>query len=168
MGRTASMVVQLVKNPPAMQETLVQFLGQEDPWRRDRLPTAVFLGFPGGSDSKETICNAGDLGLIPVLGRSPWRRAWQPTPIFLPGESHGLRSLAGYSQLGHQVPYMTERLSTAPHGQNTLRLVCVRVHSHVRVFVTPRMVAHQAPLSVKFFQARILEWVTISFSRASS
>ena len=38
---------------------------------RDRLPTLVFLGFPGGSDSKEYACNAGDLGLIPGLGRSP-------------------------------------------------------------------------------------------------
>ena len=40
-------------------------------WRRDRLPTLVFLGFPGGSDGKESTCNAGDLGLIPGLGRSP-------------------------------------------------------------------------------------------------
>ena len=41
------------------------------PWRRDRLPTPVFLGFPGGSDSKESTCNVGDLGSIPGLGRSP-------------------------------------------------------------------------------------------------
>ena len=47
------LVVQLLKNLPAMQETLVQFLDQEDPLRRDRLPTPVFLGFPGGSDSKD-------------------------------------------------------------------------------------------------------------------
>ena len=40
-------------------------------WRRDRLPTPVFLGFPGGSDGKESTCNVGDLGLIPGLGRSP-------------------------------------------------------------------------------------------------
>ena len=40
------------------------------PWRRDRLPTPVFLGFPCGSDSKESSCNVGDLGLIPGLGRS--------------------------------------------------------------------------------------------------
>ena len=51
-------------------------------------------GFPGGSVHKESTCNAGDLGLILGLGRSPgkipgnpWRRAWQPTPVFLPGES---------------------------------------------------------------------------------
>ena len=62
--------VQLVKNPPAMQETLVQFL-EKICWRRDRLPTPVFLGFPCGSAGKESVCNAGDLGSIPELGKTP-------------------------------------------------------------------------------------------------
>jgi len=44
-----SLVAQLVKNP-AMQETLIRFLGLEDLLERNRLPTPVFLGFPGGSD----------------------------------------------------------------------------------------------------------------------
>ena len=61
---------ELVKNPPAKQETPVQFLDQEDPWRRDRLPTPVFLGFPGGSAGKESLFNAGDPSLIPGSGRS--------------------------------------------------------------------------------------------------
>ena len=56
-------VFHFVKNPPAMQKTLVWFLGQEDP--------LVFLGFPCGSASKESACNARDLGSIPRLGRSP-------------------------------------------------------------------------------------------------
>ena len=67
----ASLIAQLVKNTPAMQKTLVGFLGWEDSWRRDRLPTPVFLDFPCGSAGKESTCNAGDLGLIPGLGRSP-------------------------------------------------------------------------------------------------
>ena len=54
-------------------------------------------GFPGGSDGKESTCNAGDLGSIPWVGKIPQRRAWQPTPIFLPGEFHGQRSLVDYS-----------------------------------------------------------------------
>ena len=57
-----------------MQETPVQFLGQEDLWRRDGLPTPVFLGFACGSTGKESACNAGDLGSVsPVsgLGRYP-------------------------------------------------------------------------------------------------
>ena len=41
------------------------------PWRSDNLPTPVFLGFPGGSDGKESACNEGDLGLISGLGRCP-------------------------------------------------------------------------------------------------
>ena len=59
------------KESAAMQETPVQFLGQKILWIRDRLPTAVFLGFPCGLVGKESVYNAGDLGLIPGLGRSP-------------------------------------------------------------------------------------------------
>ena len=59
------------------------------------------LGFPGGSVGKESTCNAGDPGLIPGLGRSPG--GGQPTPVFLPGESHGHGNLAGYSLWGHRV-----------------------------------------------------------------
>ena len=57
-------------------------------------------GFPGGSVVENPPANAGDtgnLGSVPGWGRSPGQRAWQPTPAFLPGESHGQRSLVGYS-----------------------------------------------------------------------
>ena len=64
------LIAQLVRNLPAMQETSVRFLGQEDTLRRDRLPTPVCLGFSCGSAGKESACNTGDLGLIPGLGRS--------------------------------------------------------------------------------------------------
>jgi len=60
----------LVKNPPAMQETTVQFQVRKIPWRSDSLPTPVFLGFPCDSAGKESACNVGDLGLIPGSGRS--------------------------------------------------------------------------------------------------
>ena len=56
------------------------------------------MGFPGGSDGKESACNAGDPGLIPgskISRKITWRREWLPTLVFLPGESHGLRSLGG-------------------------------------------------------------------------
>ena len=64
-----------------------------------------------GSDGKESTCNAGDLGLIPGLGRFPWRSAWQPTSVFSPGEFHGLESLVGYSPWGLKESDMTEQLS---------------------------------------------------------
>ena len=58
----ASLVAQLAK-PPAMQETLC--------WKRHRLPTPVFLGFPGGFAGEESACNVRHLGLFPGLGRFP-------------------------------------------------------------------------------------------------
>ena len=66
-----SLVAQMVKHPPAMQETQVQSL----------------------------------------VGKIPWRSKWQPTPVFLPGESPKQRSLMGYSPWGHKEQDKTDRLS---------------------------------------------------------
>ena len=64
--------------------------------------------FPGGSDGKESACNAGDLSSI--LG-IPWRREWLATPEFLPGEFHGQQSLVGYSLWGCKELDMTGQLT---------------------------------------------------------
>ena len=66
-----SLVTQTVKNLPAMQETWFGLWVGKTLWRRKQLPTPVFLGFPGGSDHKESACKVGDLRSIPGLGRSP-------------------------------------------------------------------------------------------------
>ena len=55
------------------------------------------MGFLGRSDGEEFACNAGDPGLIPGVGKIFWREEWKLTPVFVPGESHGQWSLAGYS-----------------------------------------------------------------------
>ena len=85
-----------------------------------------YLGFPGGSADKESACNAGDLASIPGLGRSPGEGNgnplqyplqypffffFPPTLVFLPGESLGQRSLAGYSPPSCKEPDTTEQLS---------------------------------------------------------
>ena len=70
------------------------------------LPLWFPLSFPCDSAGKESTCNAGDLGSIPGLGRSPGRRERLPTPVFWPGEFHGL-----YSPWGCEESDMTERLS---------------------------------------------------------
>ena len=59
---------------------------------------------------KSLIANAGDERdrFNPWVGKIPWRRAWQLTPVFLPGESHGQRNLVGYSPWGHKELDMTE------------------------------------------------------------
>ena len=100
------------------------------------------LWLPGGSAGKKTTCNVEDLGSIPGLGRRlwgipwwlkwwriclqfrrprlnpwirkiPWRREWQPTPVFLPGEFHGQRSLMGYSPWDRKELDTTEQLTHA-------------------------------------------------------
>ena len=69
------------------------------------------MGFSGGSDGKESACNVGDLGAVPGLGRFPWRRAWQPTPVFLPAESPWTKKPDGLQSMGSQSD-RTERHST--------------------------------------------------------
>ena len=62
-------------------------------------------GFPGGLDSKKkkkSVPSAWDLGFIPWVRKIPWRREWLPTPVFLSGEFHTQRSLAGYSPWGRK------------------------------------------------------------------
>ena len=69
----------------------------------------VGLGFPGGSEDKASAQNAGNK-FDPWAGKIPWRRKWQPTPVLLPGKSHGWRSLVGYSPWGRKELNMTEQL----------------------------------------------------------
>ena len=102
----ASLTVQLVKNLLAMQETPVRFLSWEDPLEKGKATLScilVFLGFPSGPAGRESACNVGDLGKIPGLGRFPWKRAWQPTPVFLPGESPWTEEPGRYSPWGLRV-----------------------------------------------------------------
>ena len=67
--------------------------------------------FTGGSDSKASVCNVRQSGFNPWVGKIPWRRKWQPTPVFLPGESHGQRDLVSYSLWGHKESDTTEWLT---------------------------------------------------------
>ena len=67
-------------------------------------------GFPGGSEVKAVCPQCGRPGFNPWVRKIPWRRKWQPTPVFLPGESRGRRSLVGYGPWGHKETDMTEWL----------------------------------------------------------
>ena len=107
----ASLVAQLVKNLPAMQETPSSIPGSGRS-AGEGIGIPVFLGFPGGSDSKESICSEGDLGLIPGLGRSPGAGHDNPLQYSCLETPHGQRSLAGNSCWGCKESDTTERLST--------------------------------------------------------
>jgi len=80
-----------------MQQTLLDSWVGQIHWRRDGLPTPVFLGFPGGSAGKESACNAGDLSLIPGLGRSPGEGKGYPL------QYSGLENSMDYSMVSQQV-----------------------------------------------------------------
>ena len=66
----------------------------------------VTMGFPSDSDGKKSARK-----FDPCVWKIPWRQEWQPTPVFLPRESHGQRSLAGYSPWDHKESDTTEQLT---------------------------------------------------------
>ena len=73
------------------------------------------MGFPSGANDEEPACQCRRHkrhGFDPWVGKIPWWRAWQPIPIFLPGEAHGWRSLAGYSLQSHKSQTRLKGLST--------------------------------------------------------
>ena len=78
-------------------------------------PYWCFLGykrdFPGGANGKDPACQSRSHKRCRVylwVRKIPWRKAWQPTPVFLPGASQGQRSLEGYGPQGHKELDMTE------------------------------------------------------------
>ena len=90
-------------------------------WQVDSLPTELsgksalccILYFPSGASGKEPACQCRRHKRHRFhlwVGTIPWRRKWQPTPVFLPRKSYGHRNLVGYSPSGHKESDMTERL----------------------------------------------------------
>ena len=105
----------------------------------------ILLGFPGDSDGKESASNVGDLAFDPCVRIIPWRREWLPTPVFLPGEFHGQRSLAGCSPWGCKESDTTERL--------TLSLSCIFLH------VLFHMVYHRILTAVPCVHSRTMLFI---------
>ena len=116
------------------------------------------MGFPGGSDGKESVCNAGDLGSIPGSGRSPGKGNAYPSSI-LDWRFHGQKSLASYSPWGHKDLFMPLPIS-----------VCMRAQSlHSCLNLCDAMDCSPPSSAVPgILQATILEWIAMSSSRGSS
>ena len=105
-------------------------------------------GFPGGASGKESVCQCRGCrrhGFDPVVAKIPWRREWQPAPVFLPGEFHGL---AGYSPWGYKESDTTDSLLLSHF-------------SRVQLCATPETAAHQAPPSLGF--SRQKHWSGLPF-----
>ena len=132
-------------------------------------------------------------GFNPWVGKIPWRRKWQSTPVLLPGKSHGQRSLVGYSPWGRKELDTAESLhftSTSFSGHLSLHmaevypncvnpsrivsqrmlllLLLLRRFSHVRLCATPWTAAHQAPLSIGFSRQEYWSGVPLPSPRTGS
>ena len=101
-------ITQLVKNPLPMKETLVRLLGQEDLLEKGQATHSSILGLPWWLIWLRTRLQCRRPGFDPWVGKSPWKRERLPTPVFWPGEFHGL-----YGQRGRKESDMTERLALA-------------------------------------------------------
>ena len=94
------------------------------------------LGLPGGASGKEPTrqCRRHKRpGFDTWVGKIPWRRAWQPTPVFLPGESYGQRSLAGYSPWGCRESDTTEWHSMHTHTHTHMRVSLMKSLKDYRI-----------------------------------
>ena len=91
------------------------------------------LGFPGGSDGKRICLQRRRPGFNPWVRKIPWRSEWLPTPLFLPGEFHGQRSLAGYSPWYHK------------KWESPTSTVFEIIFSHIRQL--PRNLSHHSSFS---------------------
>ena len=129
------------------------------------------MGFSGGSGGKESVCQCRRYKRVrfyPWAGKIPRRRKWLPAPVFLPGESHGQRSLVGYSPWGvqHQVLDMTEQL-THTHTHTHTHTKCISllsVNAKLKLCSEPSLKV--LPQGLLFLMAS--EWRRVSGGRRRS
>ena len=122
-----------------VQKQFLQPIDKRKIKKRKKRENSVFngkyphlLGFPGGSDGKESACNAGDLSSIPGLGRSPGGGHDNSLQYSCLEKPHGPRSLVGYSPWGCKQSGTTEWLSTHPHLSLAKYYVsCILKMSHI-------------------------------------
>ena len=112
-----------------------------------------------GSDGKASVYNGGDPGSI---GKIPWRRKWQSTPVLLPGKSHGQRSLVGYRPQGHKGSDTTERLHF--HFHFLLRLLTgltVCHNHHPVIIITYSLCCHQLNIQIRNGSSQTLHTLSL-------
>ena len=108
-----------VLNPGLLhcRQTLYCLSPKGSPFKNKGNDIYMCLGFPDGSRAKESACQSRRCGLDPWVRKMPWRREGQPTPVLLPEESHGQRSLGGLQSMGSQI--VRHNLATKQQRQHT-------------------------------------------------
>ena len=90
----------------------------------------IYICFPGGASGKEPVCQCRrhkKCRFNPWVEKIPWRKAWQPTPVFFPGESHEQRSPMGYGPQGHKETQLKQ-----------LTTQCMHTHTHTHTHTNPQ------------------------------
>ena len=108
----------------------------------------MLMGLPRWHGGKESACQCRRCKRCefnPWVRRFPWRRRWQPTPVFLSGESNGQRSLAGYSPRSHKELDTTEQLSARAHTHT-------HTHTHTHIYT------HTQYMLMQKYSSRIKEY----------
>ena len=107
--------------------------------QEDRRRLSIWVSFPGGVSGKEPACQSRRHkrpGFNPWVRKIPWRRAWLPTPVLLPGESHGQRSLAGHSPWGRTESDTTEATSTkSDHETRAQKRQMICLNNYVEITI---------------------------------
>ena len=99
-------------------------------WVRTLSPSGLLTRSSGGANGKESTCQCRRSRINPWVGKIPWKREWQPTPVFLPGKSHGQRSLVSYTPWDHEQLDTTEWLHTHTHTHtHTLKIPAIEFRS---------------------------------------
>ena len=122
------------------------------------------LGYIFGPDSKESTYQCKRLGFDPWVRKTSWRREWKPTLVFLPGESHGWRSLEGYSPWDCKESDMTERISIQIFFS---KVKWREVTQSCLTLCDPMDCSPPGSSTHGILQARVLEWGAIVFSKHS-
>ena len=118
------------------------------------------IGLPWLLCDKESACQCRNRGFDPCVGKIPWRRKWQPSPVFLPEKSHEPRSLVGHSLQGHKSWIRLSNSTTATtNGIRSLGFLCFAL----KVFTCYFLSWSFQPFIIKKFQTyeevkRILQW----------
>ena len=108
----------------------------------------TWWGFPGGASGKEPACQCRRHErprFDAWVRKIPWRRTWQPTPVFLPGDSHEQRSLVGYRPRGRKEPDTTEAIKPTRMRGNP--------HTHTLHPLTPEVGRAEPPLQIRVSRA---------------
>ena len=116
-------------------------------------------GFPGGSSGKEPACQCRRRKrhrFDPWVRKILWRRAWQPTSVLLPGESHGPRSLVGCSPWGHKSQTQLKRLSTSYNG-GVMRPYSLRICVWISVSLCLKLASETSQISASLGTVILLE-----------